>query len=164
LISRKAAYTADFLDGALSAIVLAAAGEKMPAEFVTLVVGGDDDGVTLTKYTRGIRPPAQAEALAYLALLAVDLLSGSNDYFLPIEAIEKLLKIEVLTDASICDAVCAIRDKESQKCKSDYGPVRNARDFRVPLEEIRQRIIPRRYGPLIDIFAREKGRKPRVRN
>ncbi len=164
LISRKAVYTADFLDGALGAIVLAAAGEKMFPEFIALVVGGDDDVVTLAKYTRRLRPPAPAEARDYLAQLATDLLSGVNDYFLPIDAIEKLMKIEVLTDASIDDAVRAIRDKDSQKCRSDYGPVRNPRDFRVPLDEIKRGIIPRRYGPLIDIFLREKGRKPRARN
>jgi exodeoxyribonuclease V gamma subunit len=161
LIAREA-RTADFLDGLFAAIVLAAAGEKMPAEFIALVVGGKKDAMTAARFTRRIHLPTRAEARTYLTQIAVDLLSGANDYFLPFEAVENLLRIEALSDASIEDAVCAIRDTGPPPpyCKSDFGPVRNAREYRVPFEEIKQGLIPRRYGPLTEIFAREqKGKR-----
>lgn len=159
LISRKQSYNADFLDGALAAIVLAAAGEPMPPKFVALVVGGSDDDVALAKYTRTLRPPSQSQAQTYLAQLAVDLLCDRNDYFLPIDAIEALAKIKNPVEHEIDDAIRAIRDNPNRRCKSDYGPVRNAREFRVPLDEITHGIISRRYAPLMEIFPREKRRK-----
>ena len=76
--------------------------------------------------------------------------------------IEKLLGIKDQTDAAIDDAVRVIRDKRPPNCRSDFGPVRNAREFRVPLAEIKQGIVARRYGPLMGIFARAKGRKTRA--
>jgi hypothetical protein len=155
LIARDA-KTADFLDGLFAAIVLAAAGEKMPAEFIALVVGGKADEGAIAKYTRSIRPPAQTEARAYLAQIAVDLLCGENDYFLPIEAVERVLRITDTADAAIADAVRKLRDDPRDRCKSDYGPVRNARAYRMPLEEIKLGLIARRYRPLMGIFARDK--------
>jgi hypothetical protein len=109
-----------------------------------------------------MRPPIQAEARDYLKQIAVDLLSDRNDYFLPIEAIEELVKLDDRTDAAIDEAIRTIRDKRPPSCKSDFGPVRNAREFRVPLEELRQNLIARRYGPLMGIFAREKQGKTRA--
>ncbi|MGD0290840.1 MAG: exodeoxyribonuclease V subunit gamma [Candidatus Binataceae bacterium] len=162
LIARGAANSADFLDGALAAIVLAAAGEKMPAEFLMVVAGGDKDAGAPARYARRMRPPIQAEARDYLKQIAVDLLSDRNDYFLPIEAIEELVKLDDRTDAAIDEAIRTIRDKRPPSCKSDFGPVRNAREFRVPLEELRQNLIARRYGPLMGIFAREKQGKTRA--
>jgi hypothetical protein len=114
--------------------------------------------MTAARFTRRIHLPTRAEARTYLTQIAVDLLSGANDYFLPFEAVENLWRIEALSDASIEDAVCAIRDTGPPPpyCKSDFGPVRNAREYRVPLEEIKQGLIARRYGPLMEIFPREK--------
>jgi hypothetical protein len=109
-----------------------------------------------------MRPPQPAEARDYLKQIAVDLLSDRNDYFLPIEAIGELSKIDERTDAAIDEAIRAIRDQRPPSCKSDFGPVRNAREFRIPLDEIKQNLIARRYGPLMGIFAREKKGKTRA--
>jgi hypothetical protein len=152
LIARDA-KTADFLDGLFAAIVLVAAGEKMPAAFSAVVVGGKTDQGAIAKYTRSIRLPALAEARAYLAQLASDLLCSGNDYFLPIEAVEKLSRLKDLSDAALDIAVSAIRDKRPPNCRSDFGPIRNAREFRTPLEEIKLGLIARRYGPLRGMFA-----------
>jgi hypothetical protein len=134
----------------------------MPAAFLVVVAGGDKDAGAPARYARRMRPPKPAEARDYLKQIAVDLLSDRNDYFLPIEAIEELAKLDDRTDAAIDEAVRAIRDKQNKSCKSDFGPVRNARAFRVPLEEIKQNLIARRYGPLMGIFAREKKGKTRA--
>jgi hypothetical protein len=162
LIARGEARAADFLAGGLAAIVLAATGEKMPAEFIAVVTGGDKDADTIAKYTRRSRPPSQAEARAYLAQIAVDMLCEPNDYFLPFEAVENVSQIKDWNEAAIDDAVRTIRDRRPPNCKSDYGPVRNAREYRVPLEEIKQGIIRRHYGPLMGIFARGKKGKTRA--
>lgn len=157
LIVHGAAKTTDFLEGCLAAIVLAAAGEKMPPEFIAIVAGGEDDKVA--KYTRTIRPPSQAEAREYLARVAGDLLGNGNDYFLPIEAVEAVLRDKDQTAATIAKTIGAIRDNKGNTCRSDFGPVRDARNFRVPLDEIRDGLIERRYGPLMRIFAVGRGRE-----
>ncbi len=163
LIARGEAKTMDFHEGGLAAIVLAAAGERMPAEFITVVAGGDNDEDTPAKFTRRFHLPNKVEARAYLAQLAVDLLSESNDYFLPFEAVEKVLRIKGdLTAVAIDKAVREIRDQRPPNCRSDYGPVRNAREYRVPLKEIKQGLIVRHYGPLMGIFARGKKGKTRA--
>ncbi len=168
LIARGAAKTSDFLEGALSAIVLAAAGEKTPAEFIVLVAGGEQDGGERAKCIRTISPPTPAEARAYLARAASDLLSEENNYFFPIEAVEKVIetreRMAAGDDVAIEEAVHKIREADRASCSTDFGPVRNGRDYRTPLEEIKQRLIERRYGPLLGIFARPKGRKQHARN
>jgi hypothetical protein len=163
MIARDA-KTPDFLDGLFAAIVLAAAGEKMPAGFTALVVGGTNDEGALTKYTRTISIPKQAEARTYLTDLACDLLRDPNDYFLPIEAVEKVVKIEgEFTEGAVERAIDEIRDKKDQKCRSDFGPVRNAREFRAPVAEIKGGLIARRFGPLMGMFVRNrKGKKSRA--
>lgn len=152
LIARKTATAADFLEGALGAIVLAAAGEKMSPEFIAIVAGGDNEKAA--NYTRTISLPTQAQARAYLAQLAIDLLSGGNDYFLPIEAVEAVLRSRIEIDTVIDGAIRAVREKDRTSCRSDFGPVRTPRKFRAPIDEIKQGLIERRYGPLMGIFAR----------
>ena len=160
LIARGAAQTADFLEGCLAAIVLAAAGEKMPPEFIAIVAGGDDGNAgKVGKYTRTIQPPSQAEAREYLARVAIDLLGDANDYFLPIEAVEAAVRDKDQTAATVAKAIRAVRDNRWNTCRSDYGPVRDARNFRLPLDEIRDGLIARRYGPLMRIFAVARGRE-----
>jgi hypothetical protein len=73
-------------------------------------------------------------------------------------------KIDGPTEAAIDEAIRAIRDKQNKSCKSDFGPVRNAREFRAPIDEIKQGLIRRRYGPLTGIFVREKKGKTRAHN
>ncbi len=163
LIARDA-KTPDFLDGLFAAIVLAAAGEKMPAGFTALVVGGVNDEGALTRYTRTIRTPTQTAARTYLAHLASDLLGAANDYFLPIEAVDKVLKIpNDLTDDAVDGAINETREA-NQYCRSDSGPVRNAREFRAPIEEIKRGLIARRFGPLREMFATGKKGGKRARD
>lgn len=163
LIARDA-RTPDFLDGLFGAIVLAAAGEKMPAAFTALVVGGTNDEGALARYTRTIRIPTPAAARIYLTELARDLLSDANDYFLPIEAIERVLRLaDDLGDEAVDDAIGQIREA-SRFCKSDAGPVPNARNFRAPLEEIKRGLIARRFGPLLELFATGKKEDKRARD
>jgi exodeoxyribonuclease V gamma subunit len=152
LIGRDAVKVADFLEGALGAIVLAAAGEKMPSKFNAMAIGG----VVKKKpnHTRTFRIPTLREARAYLARLATDLLGGRNDYFLPIEAVEAVLGNRFEGGAAIEREIHEVRSSERAFCKSDFGPVRKdkARQFRAPIEEIEAGLIERRYGAMIAIF------------
>jgi exodeoxyribonuclease V gamma subunit len=160
LIGRKEVKSADFLEGAFGAIVLAAAGEKLPAEFTVVVAGGDHDAGQLAGYTRRIHPLQPAAARDYLRAIAVAVLSARNDYFLPLEAVEKIAQLKDGSRDAIAEAIRSIRDKPSPSCKSDFGPVRNAREYRVPLEEIARNLIAQRYGPLMGLFARpQRGEK-----
>ncbi len=156
LIARDDVRIGDYLEGALGAIVLAAAGEKMPPKFTAMVVGGDIKKAR--DNIRTIRLPSQADARAYLARLAIDLLSGGNDYFLPFEAVAAMLRNGIDADAVIERAIFKVRTSDRAPCRSDYGPVRKekARGFRAPLDEIKDGLIARRFGPLMAIFEREK--------
>jgi exodeoxyribonuclease V gamma subunit len=152
LVGRDTVKVADFLEGALGAIVLAAAGEKMPPKFIAMAIGGEHqkDGDD----TRTIRLPTQTEARDYLKQLAVDLLSSANDHFLPIEAVEAIVRDRNKAGAATERAIDKVRGNDRLSCRSDYGPVRKdkARQFRAPLEEIEAGLIERRYGPLLAIF------------
>jgi hypothetical protein len=155
LITRAEAKTADFLEVALGAIALAAAGVKMPPQFVAMAIGGKNDARSISKYTRVLCPPEPTEAREYLVQLAIDL-CGINDYFLPLEAVERILALGDRSEQSIEEAVGRIRENSDARCRSDFGPVRHARDFRTPVKEIASGLIARRYGPLMQIFARGK--------
>jgi hypothetical protein len=39
-------------------------------------------------------------------------------------------------------------------CSSDYGPVRNPRDFDPPGEEEIEKIVARRFDPIIRVFGK----------
>ncbi|MGH7932368.1 MAG: hypothetical protein ACREQN_04275, partial [Candidatus Binataceae bacterium] len=151
------AKATDFLDGFLAAIVLSAAGQKMPERFIAIAVGGNKDELNEGKYTRGFRPLSQPDACKYLATLVQDMLSGHNDYFLPIEAVEAIQKIagrRAVSDREIKDAIETLRDSEWTTCRSDFGPVREARNFPpCPAKEARA-IIRRRFEPLKEIFEK----------
>jgi hypothetical protein len=150
LIARKDVKVADFLDGGFGAIALAAAGAKMPAEFMATVLGSEIK--KKPNHTRTIVMPSAAEARAYLIQLATDLLSGGNDYFLPIEAVEAVLRRRDGGDFAIANAIRSVRAKQPPACKSDYGPVRHGRTFRAPIAEIKSGLIERRFGPLMTIL------------
>ncbi len=153
LVARDYVKTADFLKAALEAIVLAAAGSKMPSEFVSVVLGAEEKkNVT---FERTITVPAKDEARRWLSRLATDLLSAGNDYFLPIEAVDAVWRNK---SQSVDLAIRSVRDKEPPACRSDFGPVRKerARNFRMPINEIEHGLIERRFGPLIAIFDREQ--------
>ena len=50
------------------------------------------------------------------------------------------------------EAVEQVLFNDPPKCSSDYGPVRNARDFDPPDEETIEQIVERRFDPIIGIF------------
>jgi exodeoxyribonuclease V gamma subunit len=154
LIARKIVYAADFLEGALGAIVLAATGSKMPPKFVAAVLGGEEK--KHVTFERTIAVPSQHEARAWLTRLATDLLSGNNDYFLPIEAVDAVLRKSLQTGTEIDRVIRSLRENEGGSCKSDFGPVRSARNFRIPINEIAHGLIGRRFGSLIAIFDRHQ--------
>jgi exodeoxyribonuclease V gamma subunit len=153
LIARDDVKLPDFLEGGFGAIVLAAAGAKMPREFIVMVLGGKDK--KKPNNLRAIPIPTQTEARAYLTRLATDMLSGDNDYFLPIEAVEAVVKHGTIPiDSVIADAIQSVSGNERGYCRSDYGPVRYGRKYRMPVHEIKEGLIERRYGPLMTIFER----------
>ena len=150
LIARKDVKVADFLDGGFGAVALAAAGAKMPTEFMATVLGSEIK--KKPNHTRTIVMPTEAEARAYLTQLAVDLLSSGNDYFLPIEAVEEVLPYRDGGGSEIAAAIRSVSGKQRTPCRSDYGPVRHARTFRAPIAEIKSGLIERRFGPLMTIL------------
>jgi exodeoxyribonuclease V gamma subunit len=153
-VAGKKAKPTDFLDGFLTAIVLSAAGETMPLDFLAIAVGGDDDGENIKKFSRSFKPPTQAKALEYLGLLTRDLLSDQNHYFLPIEAVREIISRGLTKDREIQDAVEGIRDNEFASCRSDFGPVADARSFpSYPPRDV-STIINRRFGLLKAIFEK----------
>jgi exodeoxyribonuclease V gamma subunit len=142
----------DFLPAFLGAIALAAAGMKLPENFRAIVVGTD-----LTKgksWTRDFPTMDRESALSFLTTVVGDLLSTGNDYFLPIEAVADVVK-ELRQPEHKRDLIEAVERTlllDFYPCSSDYGPVRNARDFDPPDEEEIVKIVERRFKPIIGIF------------
>ncbi len=153
-IAGKEAKAKDFLEGFLGAIVLAAAGKKMPSSFTVFAVGGEDDGSKLTKFSRSFQPPTANAARSYLAALVKDLLADANAYFLPIEAVEKILKVDVADDRVIKEAIDSICDNEFARCRSDFGPVADARNFPPCAPALARDVIGRRFELLKAIFGK----------
>ncbi len=157
-VAGKRAKAKDFLEGFVGAIALAAAGEEMPSRFTALAVGGAKDGGGAGQDggepARSFRPPSADEARDYLGRLAEDLLSGDNDYFLPVEAVEKALAQASEGDDALAEALEQVRGNERERCGSDYGPIRNARRFPAPDPARVRALIERRFGPILGIFNR----------
>jgi exodeoxyribonuclease V gamma subunit len=144
----------DFLDGFLGSIVLAAAGEKMPAVFTALAVGGDSDQKNLKKFCRSFSPLLAGDAREYLTELCRDLLSDENVYFLPIEAVQEIIDRKSTEDRAIKEVIDSLRDNEFHPCRSDYGPVADARSFPSCDPARAREILQRRFGPLKAIFEK----------
>ncbi len=159
-IARNNASASHFLSGYLSAIALAAAGQAHCEVFRAVVVGASKDGDNVERLSRSMKMPSRTEAIAYLELLAADIFSGENTYFLPIEAVERIvaerkdkcwpgsLRIRYLIET--------LRENEFAHCRSDYGPVRNAREYPAPHPDDVIKIIERRYRPILSIFGCEE--------
>jgi exodeoxyribonuclease V gamma subunit len=138
----------DFLPAYLHAVALAAAGTKLPDQFRAIVIGTESKKPA--EWTREFRPMDRDSAIAYLTGVVSDLLSTGNDYFLPIEAVAEVAKELQKPENSrdLVEAVERILLNDPPKCSSDYGPVRNARDFDPPEEEQIQKIVHRRFNPI----------------
>ena len=152
------AKAGDFLEGFLGAIALAAAGQTNASSFRAIVAGGAKDETDPSKYTRELRLPNAAAARAYLTALAEDLFSPNNYYFLPIEAVEEVLKKiagqKEPSHREIWEVIEDLRDNDMAPCRSDYGPIRNPRSFSPPLPAVVLEIIRRRFDPIRAIFAK----------
>jgi hypothetical protein len=134
--------------------VLAATGAKLPDKFRAIVIRSNSE--KHADWIREFEPPDQDSALAYLAAVVGDLLSTGNDYFLPIEAVEdvveELQKPEDRRD--LIEAVERTLLNNPPACSSDYGPVRNPRDFDPPAEEVIEQIVARRFNPIALVFGK----------
>jgi exodeoxyribonuclease V gamma subunit len=153
-VLRKKSKPKDFLGPFLSGIALSAVGQ-IAGRFSAIVVGASRDGSWREMKT--LMLPDQASAVSYLSNLVADLLSGTNHYFLPVEAVanahESIEKGDL--DRAI-DKIETDRENEFAKVSSDYGPVRDARRFSPPDEETLRDIVQRRFGILRTIFVEEK--------
>jgi hypothetical protein len=141
----------DFLPAFLNAIVLVAAGVKLPDRFRAIVVGTKANPA---ERIRDLRPMDKESALSYLTTVVGDLLSVGNDYFLPIEAVAEVIKQSHKGDElhDPVETVDGVRINEFASNSSQYGPVRNGTDFEPPNEEKIGEIIARRFDPISGIF------------
>ena len=151
---RKSIKPKDFLPAFLNAIVLAATGAKLPEKFRAIVIRANSE--KNADWIREFKPLEQNSALAYLTAVVSDLLSTGNDYFLPIEAVEDVVK-ELHKPEDRRDLIEAVERtllNDPPTCSSDYGPVRNPRDFDPPGEEEIEKIVARRFDPIIRVFGK----------
>jgi hypothetical protein len=161
-VIRNKSKPKDFLGSALTAIALAAAGEPVGAQFRAIVVGippdNSDKKNPAPPWVRAITPPSRDKAREYLTRLVAEMLSEGNDYFLPIEAVAAVIEEMKKEDGKrdIARAIDEVRENRGLSCSSDFGPVRNARDFEPPPEETIAELIQRRYGPLAAIFGEQE--------
>ncbi|MGA8641828.1 exodeoxyribonuclease V subunit gamma [Candidatus Binatus sp.] len=151
-VLRKSVKSKDFLPAFLNAIVLAASGAKLPAKFRAIVIRSNCE--KKADWIREFKPLEQNSALAYLTAIVGDLLSTGNSYFLPIEAIEDVVK-QLRNEKNTMDLVDIVEQvllNNPPTCSSDFGPVRNPRDFDPPDEKTIEQIVARRFNPIIGIF------------
>ena len=158
IVRASGAKPGDFLEGFLGALALAAAGQTSTDSFTAIVAGGSEDQTAPGKFTRELRLPSADVARAYLTLLAEDLFSADNHYFLPIEAVAGVLKKfdgkKAPSHREIRDIVEDLRENEMAPCRSDYGPIRNPRSFSPPPPATVLKIIQRRFDPIRTIFTK----------
>ena len=137
-VARKNAKAKHFLPLFLNAIVLKAAGEPIAKEFRAILVGvgAAAEKKKLPLWVRTLIAPERDQAVEYLTELVSDLLSDPHDYFLPIEAAEKVCNLS-RKGSSAAEAVSALeemRDQEGDRGlpSSAYGPLRRWRDLELP--------------------------------
>ena len=151
-VLHKSVKSKDFLPAFVNVIALAAAGVQLPKAFRAIVLRSDPE--KKANWIREFETIDRESALTYLTAVVSDLLSTGNNYFLPIEAVEKVVK-EMDNGKKahdLVDTVDQVLLNDPPKCSSDYGPVRNARDFDPPEEDKIEAIVKRRFSPLIGIF------------
>jgi hypothetical protein len=134
--------------------VLAATGAKLPDKFRAIVIRANSE--KSADWIREFKPLEQNSAIAYLTAVVGDLLSTGNHYFLPIEAVEDVVK-ELHKPEDRRDLIEAVEHtllNNPPTCSSDYGPVRNPRDFDPPDETSIEQIVARRFDPIIKVFGK----------
>ncbi|MBV8136811.1 MAG: exodeoxyribonuclease V subunit gamma [Deltaproteobacteria bacterium] len=154
LVTRSKPKPQDFLELFIAAIALSAAGEPVARRFEAWVLG--DPAPTSSKaafWSRALRTPMPDAALEYLAQLVGEMITRAHDYFLPIEAVAAARRA-IRDGKDALDRIDNIREGLGS-CASDYGPVRNARDYEPPDEPEVASIIGRRFGPVDAIFENQ---------
>jgi hypothetical protein len=121
--------------------------------FRTIIVGGGDSPAWVRKFA----PMNHEAARQYLARLASELLSGATNYFLPIEAVDKVQAARRKGEDDLVEEVEAMREAVSNEmhfCGSCNGPIRGAiaHTFAAPSSEKLLAIIDEHYGPIAGIF------------
>ncbi|MFZ1886538.1 MAG: exodeoxyribonuclease V subunit gamma [Candidatus Binataceae bacterium] len=160
-VARKNAKAKHFLPLFLNAIVLKAAGEPIAKEFRAILVGvgAAAEKKKLPLWVTTLIAPERDQAVEYLTELVSDLLSDPHDYFLPIEAAEKVCNLSC-TGSSAAEAVSALeemRDQEGDRGlpSSAYGPLRRWRDLELPSAAEIFDLVNRRFGPIKALFGDE---------
>jgi len=151
LVTRSRSKPQDFLELFIAAIALHAAGEPVAKRFEGLVLG--DPARSSSKpafWSRRLRTPEPDAAREYLAQLVGEMVTRAHDYFLPIEAVEAARRAR-RGGKDTLDRIDSVREGLGS-CASDYGPVRNARDYEPPDDPEVAAIIERRFGPVEAIF------------
>jgi hypothetical protein len=151
LVTRANPKAQDFLELFIAAIALHAAGEPVAKKFEALVLG--DRARTSSKpafWSRRLRTPEPEAAREYLAQLVGEMITRAHDYFLPIEAVGEARRA-LRSGKDPLDRIDSVREGLGS-CASDYGPVRNARDYEPPDETEVAAIIGRRFAPVEAIF------------
>jgi exodeoxyribonuclease V gamma subunit len=143
----------DLLTLVMHSIALSAAGEKVDPNFRIIIVGGGDSPAWVRKF-----PPMSCEAARqYLTRLASELLSSATNYFLPIEAVEKVQAARIKGEDDLVEEVEDLREAVSNEkhfCGSCSGPIRRAiaHGFEAPSSDRLLTIIDEHYGPIAGIF------------
>ena len=154
-VLRASVESRDFLPLLLNVIALSAAGESVDEDFRAIVVGHGTKAIGIKKFS----PMTRDDARGYLANLAGRLLSDGNSYFLPLEAVVEFWKASKKPGSDIEAELEELRIDANSHCRSDYGPVRHARDFELPDLKTIQSIFKERYQPLAAIFEPSGPRK-----
>jgi hypothetical protein len=137
----------------MHSVALSAAGELVDPNFRTIIVGGGDSPAWIRKFA----PMSRKLAREYLAKLAGELLSGATNYFLPIEAVEKVQAARRKGEDDLVEEIEDLREAVSNEmhfCGSCSGPIRRAiaHSFAAPSSDKLLGIIDGHYGPIAGIF------------
>ena len=143
----------DLLALVMHSVALSAAGEPVDPNFRTIIVGGGDSPAWIRKFA----PMSRKLAREYLAKLAGELLSGATNYFLPIEAVEKVQAARRKGEDDLVEEIEDLREAVSNEmhfCGSCSGPIRRAiaHSFAAPSSDKLLGIIDGHYGPIAGIF------------
>src|SRR5712671_4669339 len=101
----------DLLALVMHSIALSAAGEPVDPNFRTIIVGGGDSPAWIRKFA----PMSREIAREYLAKLASELLSGATNYFLPIEAVEKVQAARKKGEDDLVEEIEDLREAASNE-------------------------------------------------
>jgi hypothetical protein len=156
LVTRAKSKPQDFLELFIAAIALCAADEPVPTRFEAIVMGDPSGrgGRGPASWHRTLRLPTPEVARKYLSDLIGEMTTRAHDYFLPIDAVD-LARTAIIKGSDPLDQIDNVRERPVS-CASDYGPVRNARDYEPPNEDDLAAIIERRFAPIAAIFGEKE--------